>query len=124
MRKEEIFAELKKLNFPKDEYIIIGGASLVCQNVIEETSDIDLACSREFYDSLDWPMITGYFGNDIKVFTSFEIGVNFYDEKRITVIDGYRFADIIACYEVKKMEKRKENKKLLKKLECIIRERK
>ena len=41
MTKEEIFQKLDSLNLDKKEYIIISEASLVCQDVIDETGDID-----------------------------------------------------------------------------------
>ena len=66
MTKEEIFKELKKLDLPKDKYIVISGASLVVQDIIDETDDIDLTCSKEFYDKLDWPVRIGAFGVEIK----------------------------------------------------------
>ena len=50
MTKEEIFDELEKLDLPKDKYIVISGASLVCQGLIEKTNDIDLACSKDFFE--------------------------------------------------------------------------
>ena len=43
MTKEEIFKKLDSLELNKEEYIVISGASLVVQDIIEETSDIDLA---------------------------------------------------------------------------------
>ena len=46
MNKLEIFKELEKLDLPKDKYIVINGASLVSQDIIEETDDIDLAISE------------------------------------------------------------------------------
>ena len=49
MKKLEIFKELEKLDLPKDKYIVISGASLVCQDIIDETDDIDLTCSKEYY---------------------------------------------------------------------------
>ena len=56
MTKEEIFDELEKLDLPKDKYIVISGASLVCQGLIEKTNDIDLACSKDFFEKLEWPV--------------------------------------------------------------------
>jgi hypothetical protein len=56
MNKEEIIKNLKKLELNKKDYIVICGSSLVMQGIIDETPDIDLACSKEIYDSLDWPV--------------------------------------------------------------------
>ena len=62
MTKEDIFKKLDSLKLDKSKYIIISGASLVCQDLLEETSDIDLACSKEVFDSLDWPVRVEYGG--------------------------------------------------------------
>ena len=62
MTKEEIFDALETLDFPSDSYIAIGGASLVVQDIISSTSDIDLAFRKEFYETIDWPIVTANFG--------------------------------------------------------------
>ncbi len=120
MTKDEIFHKLEELKLDKNQYIIIGGASLVCQGIIDETDDIDLSCSKEMFDSLTWSVKKGYFGDDIKSFDVYEVGCNFYDTEHIVVIDGYRFADIVSCYEVKKLENKPKDKKLVQKLELMV----
>ena len=120
MTKEGIFQKLDSLNIDKKEYIIISEASLVCQDVIDETGDIDLACSEEYYQNISWDVDTGYFGTDIKKYDCFEIGPNFYDKDQVVVIDGYRFADILSTYELKKLENKPRDKKLIQKLELMV----
>ncbi len=120
MKKEEILNKLDSLKLDKSKYIIISGASLVCQNILDETSDIDLACSLDYYNSISWDTKKGYFGSEIKYFDSFEIGTNFYDEEKIVEIDGYRFADVEATYELKKLENKPKDKKLNQKLELLV----
>lgn len=120
MNKEEVLKQLEQLTLDKDQYIIIGGAALVLQEVLEETHDIDLACTDEFYQLLDWEINTGYFGSDIKCRDCFEIGTNFFDEKRVDLIFGYRVANLEACYELKILENKKKDKKLLQKLDLLL----
>lgn len=120
MKKEEILEKLNSLELDKSKYIIISGASLVCQNLLDETSDIDLACSLDYYNSISWNTKEGYFGSEIKYFDFFEIGTNFYDEAKIVEIDGYRFADVEATYELKKLENKPRDKKLIQKLELLV----
>ena len=95
MTKQEIFEKLEELNLDKSKYIIIGGASLVCQDVLDETEDIDLACSREVFDSLDWPVRVEY-GSEIKYKDCFDIDYNLYDLEHIDIIDGYQCSDLVA----------------------------
>ena len=46
MNKEEVFNLLKELNFPKDEFYILSGASLVIRGIREKCSDLDLCISE------------------------------------------------------------------------------
>ena len=120
MTKEEIFQKLDSLDLDKSKYIIISGASLVCQDILEETGDINLSCDNEYYSSISWNVKKGYFGTDIKYYDSFEVGTNFFDEQRIVEIRGYRFANIVSTYELKKLENKPKDKKLIQKLELLI----
>ena len=120
MNKEEIFKKLGTLDFDKEKYIIISGASLVCQDILEKTEDIDLACDKEYYALIPWNTKNGYFKNEIKYYDSFEVGTNFYDEKRVVEIRGYLFADLVSTYELKKLENKPKDRKLIQKLELII----
>ena len=120
MNKLEIFKELEKLDLPKDKYIVISGASLVVQDIIDETDDIDLTCSREFYDKLDWPTRIGAFGVEIKYKDCFEIGCNLPKYQDIVLINGYRFLSLEDCLEIKKRLNRPKDKKLIKELELKV----
>ena len=120
MNKLEIFKELEKLDLPKDKYIVISGASLVVQDIIDETDDIDLTCSKEFYDKLDWPIRIGAFGVEIKYKDCFEIGCNLPKYQDIVLINGYRFLSLEDCLEIKKRLNRPKDKKLIKDLELKV----
>ena len=119
MTKQEIFEKLEELNLDKSKYIIIGGASLVCQDVLDETEDIDLACSREVFDSLDWPVRVEY-GSEIKYKDCFDIDYNLYDLEHIDIIDEYQCSDLVTCYELKKSMNKPKDKKLIQKLELMV----
>ena len=69
---------------------------------------------------ISWNTKTGYFGNEIKYYDSFEVGTNFYDEKRVIEIQGYLFANLASTYELKKLENKPKDRKLIQKLELII----
>lgn len=119
MTKQEIFEKLEELNLDKSKYIIIGSASLVCQDVLDETEDIDLACSREVFDSLDWSVRVEY-GSEIKYKDCFDIDYNLYDLEHIEIIDGYQCSDLVTCYELKKSMNKPKDKKLIQKLELMV----
>lgn len=120
MTKEEIFKKLDSLELDKNKYIIISGASLVCQGYLEETCDIDLSCDSDYYQSIPWETKVGYFGDEIKYYNLLEIGTRFYDSNRVVEINGYRFADLVSTYELKKVENKTKDKKLIQKLELMI----
>lgn len=120
MTKQEIFEKLDSLDLDKSKYIIISGASLVCQDILEETGGIDLSCDSEYYASISWNIKKGYFGTDIKYYDSFEIGTHFFDNQRIVEIRGYLFANIVSTYELKKLENKPKDKKLIQKLEFMV----
>lgn len=120
MNKLEIFKELEKLDLPKDKYIVISGASLVVQDIIAETDDIDLTCSKEFYDKLDWPTRIGAFGVEVKYKYCFEIGCNLPEYQDIVLINSYRFLSLEECLEIKKRLNRPKDKKLIKDLELKV----
>lgn len=120
MNKQEIFDKLDKLDLDKEQYIVISGASLVVQDIIYETSDIDLSCSEEYYKNINWKTKNGYFNSKIKYRDCYEIGVNFYNPENIIVIKGYKFMNLNDCLELKKLEKRDKNLEIIKKLTKIL----
>ncbi len=120
MNKVEVFEKLDKLDLDKNNYIIISGASLVVQDIIDDTSDIDLSCSKEYYNSIEWPTKTGYFNTEIKYKDCYEIGYNFFDEDKIIIINGYKFMNLEACLDLKILENKKDDKKLIKKLDLEL----
>lgn len=120
MNKVEVFEKLDKLDLDKNNYIIISGASLVVQDIIDDTSDVDLSCSKEYYNSIEWPTKTGYLNTEIKYKDCYEIGCNFFDEDKIIIINGYKFMNLEACLDLKILENKKEDKKLIKKLDLEL----
>ena len=52
MKKIELLNLLKELNFPKDEYYVLSGASLVLRGIREEANDSDLCISEELFNQI------------------------------------------------------------------------
>ena len=120
MNKQEILDKLKKLDINKKNYIIIAGASLVLQDIIDTTKDIDLACSNDIYDNLNWVETFGFNNNKIKVFDSFEIGMSYYSPKDIVKVNNYQCMSLEACLKLKRMLNRPKDKKIINKLDLIL----
>lgn len=121
MNKEEILNCLKKCELDLDKCIIIGGASLVVQGLLDSTDDIDFACSKDYYDSIDWeydPSVDD--GTVLKINDCFSISNTFYDEDNYIVIAGYKFMTIEKVYEIKKNLNRKKDKKIIKDLDLYL----
>ena len=119
MNKKEIFQKLEELSFEKDNYLIIGGAALVCQGIKKETNDIDLSCTESFYHTIPWKTKTGAFQTEIKYDDCFEIGPNFYTEV-YAEINGYHFMTLKDLLELKKKENRECDKSVIKKLQLQV----
>ncbi|HCQ90118.1 MAG TPA: hypothetical protein DIU45_10735 [Clostridium sp.] len=52
LKREDIMGILEELNFPKEHYWVLAGASLVMHGVKTETRDIDLGCSKFLFENL------------------------------------------------------------------------
>ena len=52
MTKKDIIETLNNYNLDKDKFIIITGAALVLQNFSNQTRDIDIWVSKDYYEYL------------------------------------------------------------------------
>lgn len=52
MNKEEIIELLNKYNFDKNKYLVISGAAMVLLGIKENTGDIDIAVTDDYYNYL------------------------------------------------------------------------
>ena len=120
LNKEAILKKLETLNLNKDKIIIISGAALVLQDIIEYTSDIDLSCEKEYYKEINWNTKIGYFNTEIKYYDCFEIGTNFYDINEITTVNKFNVQNLNSIYKLKLLENKLKDKEKIKKLEKII----
>ncbi len=119
MNKNEIIEKLKKSNLDKNEIIVISGASLVVHDIINDTEDIDLICTEEYYEMINWKIKKGFFNIDIKYYDVFEISNNLYDEYKnyYDLIDDYKFMNLNSCLDLKRKMNREKDKNVIKILE-------
>jgi len=122
LNKEVILKKLKESILDKDKIIIISGASLVIQNIINETWDIDLSCDIDYYNLLDWDKKIGALGKEIKFNDVFEISNNLYYPEDIIIIDGYKFMNLEKCLEIKKKLNRDKDRYIIDKLEKLLKD--
>ena len=122
----DIFLELKKLNFPKEKYLVIGGAALAGRG-LKETRDLDILLSRDFMEKLrkdsNWsyhPRIipteeAGLVSDDgtVELYpTVGGIDLPFEDMKtREEIIEGIPFADLHDIVKIKESYGREKDLK-------------
>ncbi|MBQ2160569.1 MAG: hypothetical protein II444_01910 [Firmicutes bacterium] len=53
MKKQEFIEKLDKFGFPRGEFVILSGGSLLLRGLREETADFDLSASEALVRSLD-----------------------------------------------------------------------
>lgn len=113
MNKKEIISKLKNINLDLNEIIVISGASLVVQNIIDNTTDIDLSCSEDYYKKIKWKEKLGAAKTNIKYYDVFEIGNNFYFPDEVVIIDGIKFMNLKECLKMKEELNRPKDRKVI-----------
>lgn len=120
MNKEEILEQLKKIELDKKDFIVVGDAALVLQDIIDTTSDIYLSCSLETYELITWEEQMDTILQKIKYNDVFKISSDFFDLEKTLVVDEYNVLNLEACYESKILENNKKNKKIIEKLDLLL----
>ena len=117
MTKEEIFKKLENLELDKNNFIVTNGASLVVQDIIDETENIELSSSIEYYNSINWDTN----GNILDIRNVlFEMNNNLFYSEDIIEINGYKFMNLEKCLEIKKLLNRKKDKKIIEKIDLAL----
>lgn len=120
MKKLEILQKLKEFSVEKDKYIIVGDSALVLHDIIEESDHILLSCSKDIYNHINWKEDISDSHVSIKSKDWFKIGYNFYDEEKVITLDGFQVQDLEACYDLKVLENKKSDKKIIQKLDLLL----
>ena len=122
MNKIDILKELellkKEVNI--NDVIIISGASLVLQGILDTTNDIDLSCTIDTYKKIQWNKKIGAFGIETKYNNMFDISYNLYYPDDIVLINGYKCMTIKKCLEIKKQLNREKDKEIIKRIEKYL----
>lgn len=120
MNKVDILEKLDKLPLKKEEYMVVGDTSLVLQDILEDVSYIELACSVSYYEKVDWEEKKENSKEKVKHFDVFEIGTNFYDLEKAEKVEGYQVMNLSNLLDIKRLENEKKNKKLIEKLDLAL----
>lgn len=91
MNKLDIINALKKYNLDKNEYIVISGAAMVLYGIKEETGDIDIAVSQNYYSYLlnNYDCIfkkVNEYGNKVYIIDNIiDFSTTYYKEEKVYV---------------------------------------
>lgn len=111
---EKALTEIKKLNLPSAEFIVVGGACLAVHN-LRDTNDIDILVTKELWNELifKYEIIQTPFGESLKLRNSIEVlgkGSVYLPEGFSTVkqlletsqyVNGVNYADLTFVKQVK-----------------------
>lgn len=121
MNKLEIFEKLKSLPLDKEKFVVISGASLVAHGICEETSDIDLCTSLDYYNQITWQTKPCKNTTRLKFFDVFEISDNYFSTNMdFDIINGFKFMTLKDVLILKKQLNRDKDKEIIKKLENLL----
>ena len=105
MKKIELLNLLKELNFPKDEYYVLSGASLVLRGIKEEANDLDLCISAELFNQIkDKFNLTDERKNECgfyKINDNLEIVVDKKEDFKIEIGEKYNLEDLQTILDFK-----------------------
>ncbi len=120
MNKWDILKKLNELSIRKEEFIIMGEASLVLRDILEKTDKIELACSPSYYDRVNLEKKLDKCESGIKYFNVFELSTNYYDLEKIERIEGYQVIDLSTLLDIKRLENQKKDKEIIEKLDFVL----
>ena len=105
MKKIELLNLLKELNFPKDEYYVLSGASLVLRGIKEEANDLDLCISAKLFNQIkDKFNLTDARKNECgfyKINDNLEIVVDKKEDFKMEIGEKYNLEDLQTILDFK-----------------------
>lgn len=115
MKKIELLNLLKELNFPKDEYYVLSGASLVLRGIRKEANDLDLCISEGLFNEIkDKYNLAEGNKNECgfyKINDNLEIVVNKKEDFKMEIGEKYNLEDLQTILDFKiKRNKPKDQK--------------
>ena len=122
MNREDIINTLKNYNLDTSKYIVIAGAAMTMLGLKEQTHDIDIAVTKDYYeylkDNYDCKLEWCNEDNDVYYIDGIiNFGVNYYNGDHLIIdeIQVQKPEDIIKIKQIFGREKDMEDIKLIKK---------
>lgn len=115
MKRREIIELLKSYKFDINEYIVLSGAAMVIHGLKDETNDIDISVTPEYYDYLlshydcEFEKINEFNHAVYYIDNVINFGRDYYDNER-TIIDGISVQTIENIIRLKQYLNREKDK--------------
>lgn len=126
MKVLEFFRTVNKLNFPADEFYILGGGTLLFFGIKSETKDIDLCISTEIFNILkrqnkvDMSSKNKYGFYKLIEFPNVEVIPNDKKEFNCVKLGDLYFEDLNQILEFKKVRNLKKDVKAIEDIENFL----
>lgn len=114
MNKTDILNTLGKYHLDINEFMIISGASMVIQEIKENTKDIDIAVSKEYYDYLEknYKCDVAKVINGLNIYSIDDVinfSTNYYNKDEAIMYEGYPIQKLDKIREMKlKLSRQKD----------------
>lgn len=129
MNRKDILNILSEYNFNFDEYVVISSAALVLHGVKEETKDIDISVTEDYYKYLEKNYeceLERYDNkNDVNIYYIDDIinfSTNYYSDSEddFVIINGVKVQSIPAIIKLKETLNREKDIKDLKLIDKFL----
>jgi len=110
MTKTEFIEELKKLDIPRQEFVILSGGSMLMRGLREQTSDLDITVSKRYAQEID---LYKYPRDDHGLYMPFE-NVQMMDDMdqfEYDLIDGFQCESLKDIMRMKRIWNRPKDQK-------------
>ena len=108
MNKEEFVEGLEALGWPRDQFVILSGGSLLMRGIREQTQDYDLAMSKDLAKKIGLHDAPKNESGLYMPFEGAEISDEWFDEVEFDEVDGYQCESLesILAYKRKMMRQK------------------
>lgn len=117
MNKKEFLEIVEKLNFPKDQYCIISGGSMMMYSLKDYTEDVDLKIKPDLYNKLKekYTLVPSKKMDDLyELGENIELRVENFEKEDIEFIDGFPVLSLEKQREwIIENKRKKDEEKLL-----------
>lgn len=117
MNKKEFLEIVEKLNFPKDQYCIISGGSMMMYSLKDYTEDVDLKIKPDLYNKLKekYTLVSSKKMDDLyELGENIELKVENFEKEDIEFIDGFPVLSLEKQREwIIENKRKKDEEKLL-----------